>query len=662
MKRCWTPAAVVFLLLAMAVQAGLSSRQQSPSWDEGNHIYAGYMNWVRGEYFMNPEHPPLVKLVATLPLALLDLKVAPRRGHYFKEESWIGGRELIFRNSPKDGGHYTADSLLFRMHLAAMTFGLILAALLFAAGKEMFGTGAGLIAMALYVFDPSVLAHAPYVATDTGAACGFFAAVYTFYRFAKRMTWARAAVCGLATGLALTAKHSQIALAPLFALLVLAEIGYRWRAEGKWPGRDALRLLAGVGVAAAVAWVTLWGVYGFRWSMTPVGVSMPSLTEQVAPLPAAMKHFILFTDHYRLLPRSYVFGLADVQRVADISPVYVFGKLYLHGQWFFFPAVFASKWTLGTLALIALALYAGFSGRRRLGREVLFLGIPAAFYLAVAMAGPLNLCIRHLLPVVPLVFCLLGAGAARLMERRKTWMAVVGLLLAVHVASSARVFPHYLPYSNALWGGTENTCKHFSDCQVDWAQQLKWTKQWVDRNNVKECWFAYFATPFLLPADYGIPCKLLPTFDDQSIPAPPVVRGPVLVSIGDLTGYEFGTSLRNPYRELAKRKPDDMIAHGVAVYYGDIALPEAAAVSLIRRANRLTRANPKAALEAAREAVAVAPQGFDALRALGAALAANGDRDGARAAFESALRLTAAMEPDSMEYWRKELATHLKGQ
>ena len=40
--RClW--ATVCFLLLVMVAEVGLSTRQESPSWDSGDHIYAGYM-------------------------------------------------------------------------------------------------------------------------------------------------------------------------------------------------------------------------------------------------------------------------------------------------------------------------------------------------------------------------------------------------------------------------------------------------------------------------------------------------------------------------------------------------------------------------------------------------------------------------------------------
>lgn len=667
-RKPWVAVVVIALLLIMVIQVGLSTRQQSPSWDEGDHIYSGYMNWKNGEYALNPEHPPLVKLIATLPLLPLDLKTAPREGRYFKSEAYLGGRELLFRNSPKYGGKYSADDLLFRIHMAALVFGLILATLMFVVGKEMFGVSAGLIGMALFVFDPSFLAHAPYVATDVGASCGFFAAVYMFYRFAQSMSWQRAAICGSVTGLALTAKHSTVALGPIFVLLALVEIACRWRTTRSFPRADLGRMALGLCIIGAVALTVLWGVYSFRFPMQAAGVSLPSMTDETRALPSPVRSFILICSKYHLLPLSYLFGLADAQSGGLGWPTFIFGKIYNHGQWFYFPALFSAKWTLGTLALLTLALGVYFSGKLRHWREVRFLGIPAAFYLAVAMASPLNTGIRHALPLVPFVFALIAGAAAWLASRHKVWAYVVVALLVAHGIDSLRAFPHYIPYANALWGGPENTYKYFSDSAVDWGEQLKWTKEWVDRHNVKECSFAYFAAPILLPSDYGIPCQLLPTFDTQSsgeINVPSVVRGPILVSMGDLSGYEFGTWVRNPYQRLSVRKPDEVIAHSIAVFYGDQSLPELTALAHISRARGNMRNNPQEAVREARTAVALDPNGFDANRALGNALAATGDKDGARAAFTVALRRTTEMEPGAQADWRhiieRRLATLTQG-
>ena len=296
-----------------------------------------------------------------------------------------------------------------------------------------------------------------------------------------------------------------------------------------------------------------------------------------------------------------------------------------------------------------------FKGLHRRRLELCFLLIPAGIYLAIAMAGPLNIGVRHVLPVFPFAFLLAAAGADWLISKHRVWIYPVAALLVWHAVDSVRVFPNYIPYANILWGGPSHTHEHFSDSATDWGQQLKWTKQWLDAHNIHDCSFAYFAAPFLLPSDYGIPCKLLPTADtsyEQDIPVPPVVHGPILVSLADLNGFEFGTKVRNPYQPLFLRQPDAIIANGIAVFYGDVSLPEAAAIEYQMQASRNLQKNPRAALAAARRAVALVPSGFDANLALGDAFAATGDPKAARAAYAVALNRIPEMEPTSQQQWR----------
>ena len=647
-RKHWIVGAMWLLLLVLVAEVGLSTRRESASWDEGDHIYSGYMNWKHGEYSLNPEHPPLVKLVATLPLLPLHLKIAPREGRYFKSEAYFGGRELLFRNDPKYGGQYSADTLLFRIHMTVLVFAVALAVLLFLAGGEMFGSAAGLIAMTLFVFDPTILTNAPFVTTDMGAAFGFFASVYTFYRFVKVMVWQRALLCGLAVGLALAAKHSSVLLLPILLLLAAGDIAGRWKTERRWPGRYVSRMLTGMAAIAACALFLLWGIYSFRFAMHPVGVEMPPLAGLMTPLSTPMRAAISFCDHFHLLPESYLYGFIDVQRVGIWMPAYIFGKLYAHGQWFYFPAILSLKWSIGVLGLLALAIYAFATGKVHRPREVFFLAVPALFYLMMAMAGPLNIGVRHVLPIFPFTFALAGGGTAWLVRQRRAWIYPVAALLLWHAVDSIRMFPNYMPYANALWGGPAKTHLYFSDSATEWGQELKWVKQWTDAHNVKQCWFAYFPAPFLLPSDYGIPCKLLPTLDtmyEQDISVPPVVHGPVLISFADLNGFEFGSKLRNPYQKLFERQPDDVIANGVAVFEGDFTLPEAAALEYEQRSRALLANNPQAALRAARQAVVLVPDGFDANMVLGDAATATGDVATARAAYTTGLRRVPEMEP-----------------
>ena len=79
---------------------------ESLTWDEGDHIFAGYESLKAHDFGFNPEHPPMVKMIAALPLLSLDLRVPPNQHRFFKMESYFDGRDLLYRNGPANGGHY----------------------------------------------------------------------------------------------------------------------------------------------------------------------------------------------------------------------------------------------------------------------------------------------------------------------------------------------------------------------------------------------------------------------------------------------------------------------------------------------------------------------------------------------------------------------------
>jgi dolichyl-phosphate-mannose--protein O-mannosyl transferase len=175
--RAWGIVAVLSLLLMMAAEIAFSVHGESLSWDEGNHIFAGYMSLKTHDYGLNPEHPPLVKMVAALPLMPLALRVPPLQNRWYKTESYLDGRELIYHNGPNDNGRYSGNTIIFRARMCVMPFILLLALLTFLAGSEMFGTTAGLVAMTLLAFEPSLLAHGPFVTTDATVTCMFLASI-----------------------------------------------------------------------------------------------------------------------------------------------------------------------------------------------------------------------------------------------------------------------------------------------------------------------------------------------------------------------------------------------------------------------------------------------------------------------------------------------------
>lgn len=643
-------AAVVSLVLLLGIQLALSVRQESQTWDEGDHIFAGYMTWTRADFGLNPEHPPLVKLLATAPLLPAPLKVPELQDRYFKEEAFLDGKEFLYRND--------ADAILFRTRMAAAVLTLLTALLVFAATREMFGDGAAFVALALLVSEPNLLAHGALVTTDAGVSCFMFATVYAFYRYAKAPSLWRLLLVGLSAGLALAVKHSGIFVFPMLFLLAAGEVlrqRFAVARDGEaatGSGRRALRLAAALVAVTVVALAVLWAFYGFRYQARPGGLQLnPPLAEYVQGLKPHEAWVVSTAASWRVLPESYLYGMADVRLTADFYTSYVLGKTYAHGVWFYFPVVFVIKSTLGFLALLLLTAAAVATRRLNRWREVLFLTVPPAFYFLVAMNAATNIGVRHILLLYVFLSALAGGGAWALISRNRKWAYAVAALLLFHVGSSVVAFPHYIAYSNELWGGPGQTYRHLSDSNADWGEQLKAVKKYLDGRGVKECWFVYFAEGVAEPGYYGIPCKPLPTINtlwvNQRIEVPASIDGPVLVSASNLSGFEFGPGPLNPYEQFKQLRPTAVIARGVFVFDGRFDVPLVSALGRVQKAQNLLAAGQvEEALSEAQAAVALAPEAVPTRMMLGDVLTASGRPEEARAEYERALSLAKTIEPE----------------
>ncbi len=654
---------VTGLLAALVLQLALSISRESPTWDEGDHIFAGYRSLTHKDFGLNPEHPPVVKMLAAAPLLSMPLKVPEVRNRFFMHEAFLDGKEFLFRND--------ADAIMFRARMTASIFTVLLALLVFLATREFFGTGAAFIALTLIVFEPNLLAHGARVTTDAGLSCFMFATIYAFYRYVKAPSVWRLAVVGVATGLALAAKHTGILVIPMLALLAICEVLRGRLAKQRYSvapigiGRHAGRLAASVIVSVFIAVVVLWASYGFRFAARPYGLPLnPGFAEWVGQLKPVEAHLVLFAARWHLLPESYLYGLAAVRLSAETYTSFVLGTVYPHGVWFYFPVTFVIKSTLAFLVLLGISVFAIASRKLTGAREILFLTIPPAFYLIVAMSSKINIGVRHILPLYVFLAVLIAGATRSLMRGNRRWQYVVAALLVFHVFSSVRSYPNYMAYANELWGGPSQTYKYLTDSNVDWAQQLKSTKQYLDGRAIKECWFAYFGQGVLEPHYYGIPCKPLPTADslwmNERIDVPPTIDGTVLVSAGVLSGFEFGPGALNPYRQFQQLRPVAVIDAGVFVFEGHFEIPLASALGHAQHAMVLLEEKKLSeALAEAQAAVALAPDSVTTQSALGDALTALNRPDEARPVYRRALELARTVEPEFQVSWISTLEAKL---
>jgi hypothetical protein len=146
------------------------------------------------------------------------------------------------------------------------------------------------------------------------------------------------------------------------------------------------------------------------------------------------------------------------------------------------------------------------SAQRR--SEPIFLLVPAGLYFLVAVTSHLNLGVRHLLPIYPFLYVLAGGLVLELARWRRTPRIVALLVIICIIAVSSRIVffpargmkwqtvaPQYLAYFNELAGGPANGFKELVDSNLDWGQDLKNLKLWLDAHDIKDpiCLF-YFGT------------------------------------------------------------------------------------------------------------------------------------------------------------------------
>jgi len=427
----------------------------------------------------------------------------------------------------------------------------------------------------------------------------------------------RLAGAGLAAGLCLSAKHSGILIFPMLLWLALTQLSPLWDRTARKLTPDlakrAIRHAASLAVIAAISLLVLWSLYGFRYAARPAGLSVnPPLAEFVKPMGHVSSAIVLQIARWHLLPESYLYGVADISTLGTL-PTVIFGKYYPAAQWFYFPSIFIVKSTLAFLVFCCLVPLSGALWGKQFRREMLFLVIPPAIYLGVAMFAGIDYGVRHLLPVYPFLIVLVSFAAWNLAKRNRAAAAFIAVLVVCHVASSFRAFPNYIPYANELWGGPAKSHEILADSNVDWGQGLVAMQHYIRERHITNCWFAYFGDLIVDVSYYGIPCRVLPTAFADSIHSPmpivpPQVDGPVFISATEISRMYWRADWVNPYVSFQRMPPSALIADSILVYDGKVDMAQVSALTHENLAMHLVREQKiDQALAEAETAVEFAP-------------------------------------------------------
>jgi hypothetical protein len=638
---------VLVIALFWAMIAG-SIRHQSQTIDEGFHLVAGYRYWQCGDFAVNAEHPPMVKMVATAPLWFGHVAAPPGacgKDQTTKDFGYGLGYTYLYSSQ------VDADAVLYHARLAASVFALLLATGCYFFGYALLGPQAGLLALLLLAFEPTILAHAALVTTDTALSAFLLLAVLAFYLHSRSRAVVWTVTTGVFAGITLGAKHSGVLIIPVLFALTIVE--FAWERSVLRPQAPAWRSLArGAGNLAlifVVAIAVLWATYGFRYAARSGGEPMTlALQDFIAKAQQQGTHGLILTSaipalaRAHLLPEAYLYGLIDVLNVSDPGqPPYLLGTLYPNGRWYYFPVAFLIKASLGFLGLLLLSLVAGgwMASDRRL--PFAYLIIPPAILLLVAARSGLNIGLRHVLPIFPFLCVLIAGGVISWWHRGLEWKIVTVLLVSAHVVSSLNAYPNYLAYSNEAWGGPSQTYRYLTDSNVDWGNGLYQVRDYLQANQINDCWMAYDGVAST--TYYGIPCRRLSGSVGEFTLVPPYeVSGTFVLSALTVSGIEWEPGELNPYYGFQKAKPLANIAGAMLVYHGTFHLQGVAAVEHIAHSMQLlNEVKCEEALSEAQMAIALTPDSVRAHLAAGKALVALKDRVAAQKELDRTLRLAA---------------------
>ncbi|HZV04529.1 MAG TPA: glycosyltransferase family 39 protein [Gemmataceae bacterium] len=479
--------AVILLIHALLLLDG--SRKNFVVIDEAGHLVAGISHWTTGTYSMYRVNPPLARMLAVIPVFLLhpDTKaIQPVLGTAKRAEFECANPFAL------DNAERYLD-ILFLARLAGILWSCLGGWLVYRWGSDLYSNRAGLLALVLWCFNPSILAHAQVVTPDLPATVAGLAATYCFWRYLREPSWFSAMLTGVVLGIAELTKFTLLYLYALGPLLWLLN---RWRL--RVAGNSTVPFWSQFGQCLAMVGISILIInlgYEFQGTGKPLGgyVFVTRALGGDPPPDASYVHSNTnrFKDSWLgtlpvPLPAEFLSGI-DRQRLDFEVGSFSFlrGEWKRGGWWYYYLYALAVKLPIGLLALVVwgfLSSLIGYPYRTWLVYECfLWLPVLSVMVLVSSQTG-FNHHMRYVLPIFPFLI----VGASRLSwflshQHWKTGLLVLSLTLW-SIASTLVIHPHYLSYFNEVAGGPDNGHNHLIDSNIDWGQDLLFLKAWLEKH------------------------------------------------------------------------------------------------------------------------------------------------------------------------------------
>lgn len=552
------------ILLLMAVNLISVTARKSITTDEIVLIPAAYYHLVDDKVNLIGQHPPFCKFLAGLPLLFIQ------PNEWKPEKVDPAGRAE--QNEWGFVQHFWADNraqfelicLWSRLPMIALT--LALGLLIFVFARDLLGPRAAALAVALFAFEPTILAHGKIVQTDIPAAFGLLLSTYAFWKYIRAPGWKAACGLGAAVAVALLAKYSMLLVVPAVVAAPLA-LCFRRGARRMDRFRDAI-------LATATLLVVVNAAYFFNHRpLTPGDLRWIS---DVFPESQAILTIGARISRW-LLPTDLVMGIYWQLHHARVGhSAGLLGMYANHGWWYYFPVAFFFKATIPFL-LLSLLSFTWATRRmiyRREGKWLVLL-VPLILYTILMVTSPIDIGVRYYLPAYSFFIVLSAAFLDFLLQRRAFHFSRYPAIVAATVAllwiafEAVWTYPHYIPYMNQLAFSRPHWW-YLSDSNVEWGEDSKALASWLQargENRVRGLLLGCFATLDFYRINY------VDALGRMTEPPPRYTAlGASFLNGSTVPPYEVGghrvsdETRVNTFDSYRNRKPDAIIGNSIYVY------------------------------------------------------------------------------------------------
>ncbi|WP_158261321.1 MULTISPECIES: glycosyltransferase family 39 protein [Pirellulaceae] len=504
--------------------------------NEPCHMVAGLAHWKYGRFDLYNVNPPLIRMVATLPILVIGTETdwsqwntpPPIRSEFLVGPDWVAANR---------------EAAIWQVMLArfaCIPFSVAGALVCFLWSRDLYGNIPGLLACSLWCFSPAILGNASCITPDAHAAAIGVAASYAFWCWLQRPTWSIAMITGVLLGLTLLSKITWILLLPLWPLMwVFWQMTDSYLCLEMLLSRSFLRnavqfsLIVGIGVNVLNCGYGYDGTFHllgeFKFFSSTLSGKADGHGNRFQGTPLALCPIPL--------PDQFVYG-ADIQKHDHEKrpTAYLRGQTFNHGAWYFYIYALLVKMPSGVIALmimtVGLKLLFAFQWYRL--RDEFVLLAPSIIIIAAASSDrDYTAHMRYILPSVPFAFIWISqiAGTAFKFQSENGkplsignsytsrlisdhWCAVrQGVVVLTKCLATICVLsivgstlwhaPHWLSYFNEFAGGPANGYRHLANSNCDWGQDLLYFKQWqVDHPELSDVGLAYYG--MFHPHDIGV--------------------------------------------------------------------------------------------------------------------------------------------------------------